>query len=205
MKCIGCSREAAPNRSRCAPCLSSIRRARARYYERNRERALASDRASRARKRAAGLCACGAPAVHGKTRCAPCLGEHRYENERRRNSRKQAGLCRACGASADGRSHCRRCLDTIGEKTQALRREVITAYGARCECCGETEPRFLQIDHPNDDGKEHRKTVRTTTHLYRWLKQRAFPRDGFRLLCANCNLGRFLNGGVCPHIESIGG
>lgn len=38
-----------------------------------------------------------------------------------------------------------------------------------------------------------------STRLYRSLKRRGFPKDRFRLLCANCNLGRYLNGGVCPH------
>jgi hypothetical protein len=30
------------------------------------------------------------------------------------------------------------------------------------------------------------------------LKKRGYP-PGYRVLCFNCNRGRYLNGGVCPH------
>jgi hypothetical protein len=81
-----------------------------------------------------------------------------------------------------------------------LRAEVLNAYGGQCACCGEREPCFLHIDHMNNDGYRHRQTFGgSSTAMYRWLKQRGFPRDGYQLLCANCNFGRFLNGGTCPH------
>lgn len=200
-KCIGCTRAAAPNRSRCFRCLESIRAARARYAGRNGAKIKAAEHAAREQRKAAGLCiACGAPAAHRRTRCAECLGKHRAGNDARRTARKASGACRQCGAPAAGRAYCRACLGGLSDKNAALRAEVIKAYGGRCECCGEDEPRFLQIDHANDDGAAHREVLGgSSKSLYRWLKRHSFPREGFRLLCANCNLGRYLNGGTCPH------
>jgi hypothetical protein len=31
------------------------------------------------------------------------------------------------------------------------------------------------------------------------LKRLGWPKEKYRILCANCNHGRALNGGVCPH------
>lgn len=82
-----------------------------------------------------------------------------------------------------------------------LLHEVVQAYGGRCFCCKESRELFLTIDHVNNDGHKERKTMggRSGVHLYRSLKIREFPKDGYRLMCFNCNLGRARNGGVCPH------
>jgi len=68
-----------------------------------------------------------------------------------------------------------------------------------CNCCGEKHYQFLAIDHVDDrygTGKSHRK--RNGASLCNWLIKNGFP-EGFRVLCHNCNLGRSLNGGICPH------
>lgn len=109
-------------------------------------------------------------------------------------------MCRSCGAEANGRSYCKRCLARISERHWALREEVLNAYGAKCACCGESELRFLQIDHIHDDGSKHRAELGAASQtMLRWIKKNGFPKDRLRVLCANCNLGRHLNGGVCPH------
>ena len=36
------------------------------------------------------------------------------------------------------------------------------------------------------------------TKFYRWLKRNNFP-EGFQVLCFNCNCGKEINKGVCPH------
>lgn len=78
-----------------------------------------------------------------------------------------------------------------------LKLQVFAAYGNKCVCCGETAEPFLTIDHEKRDGKEHRKVV-GAAGLYRWLKKNNFPKEGFRLLCMNCNFAiRF--GDPCPH------
>lgn len=83
-----------------------------------------------------------------------------------------------------------------------LRREVFARYGGMvCACCGETEPKFLSIDHINNDGAEmRRKGVHGNggVAFYQWLRKSGFP-DGFQVLCMNCNVGKHRNGGVCPH------
>lgn len=79
---------------------------------------------------------------------------------------------------------------------------VISAYGGACACCGEKHASFLTIDHTNNDGKEHRKIIGASGNTtYKWLKRQGFPKDGFRLLCYNCNLGR--RHGECPHKKDL--
>lgn len=84
-----------------------------------------------------------------------------------------------------------------------LKQIVHDAYGNVCACCGESEPMFLSIDHKNNDGYAMRKYSghpRTGAQFYRWLIDNDFP-DGFQLLCMNCNWGKAMNGGICPHQE----
>lgn len=83
----------------------------------------------------------------------------------------------------------------VGEE----RARVIQEYGGQCECCKETEPFFMEVDHVYDDGYRHRLVQPGSSDINQWLITNAFPKVGFRLLCANCNVGRSLNGGVCPH------
>ena len=82
---------------------------------------------------------------------------------------------------------------------ERVKAEVFAAYGDRCVCCGEDEPKFLTIDHVNNDGAVDRKKYGRGPHLMRLsLRRRKFPR-GYQLLCFNCNCGKRDNGGVCPH------
>lgn len=86
------------------------------------------------------------------------------------------------------------------EWNRQAREQCIIAYGGwKCACCGETIQQFLTIDHINNDGNEHRKEI--GNHLYGWLINNAFPK-GFQVLCMNCNFGKRLNGGICPHQSS---
>ena len=103
------------------------------------------------------------------------------------------------------------------ERYQRLKDAVFSAYGGyRCACCGETEPLFLTIDHIENNGSEHRKEIfensdqktgdyrqMTGVRTYRWLENNNFP-AGYQILCANCNQGKFRNGGICPHKCSEG-
>ena len=84
-----------------------------------------------------------------------------------------------------------------------LRLAALTHYGngkLECVCCGETNQRFLTFDHINNDGKEHRKQKGVGTNLLVWITRNNFPK-GFQTLCFNCNSGRSLNKGICPHKE----
>jgi hypothetical protein len=91
------------------------------------------------------------------------------------------------------------------EKTRRLnlilKDEVFTAYGGwRCACCGETERSFLSIDHMQNNGSKMRRegVHGHSTQFYRWLKRSGFPSD-FQVLCMNCQFGKRMNKGVCPH------
>jgi hypothetical protein len=84
---------------------------------------------------------------------------------------------------------------------ERLKREVFAAYGNCCACCGEDHPRFLSIDHVNGGGGAHRRTVGTTAMVMLDIIKHGFPAD-YQLLCFNCNLGRYFNGGTCPHKEA---
>lgn len=79
--------------------------------------------------------------------------------------------------------------------TRKLKVEVLSHYGGVCICCGESEVEFLCIDHVNNDGNKHRKEIEMP--IYRWLKKQGFPKDGFQILCFNCNHAKRF--GVCPH------
>lgn len=78
-----------------------------------------------------------------------------------------------------------------------LKCEMIEAYGGKCSCCGEAEPAFLTIEHTRGDGAEHRRML-GSFNVYNDLKSRGWPKDGFDLLCFNCNCATS-GGKICPH------
>lgn len=110
--------------------------------------------------------------------------------------------CSSCSENAKGyyRTHVLRHADTLRvkwkEEARAVRREVIAHLGGKCVCCGETEFTFLCVDHVNNDGNAHRRVI--GNEICSWLKRNCYP-PGFQILCRNCNYGKHLNGGVCPH------
>jgi hypothetical protein len=79
--------------------------------------------------------------------------------------------------------------------------EAFDAYGGRfCACCGETILEFLTLDHINNDGAQHRRENRIKGPIYGWLARHGWP-PGFQVLCMQCNFGKRMNHGVCPHKE----
>jgi hypothetical protein len=92
--------------------------------------------------------------------------------------------------------------DKTKRNQDKTRDAVFMAYGGYvCACCGETEPKFLSIDHINNDGAKERKSGvygGSGTAFYLWLRKNAFP-AGYQVLCMNCQVGKHRNGGVCPH------
>lgn len=80
---------------------------------------------------------------------------------------------------------------------------VIAGYGSVCECCKESNQRFLTIDHIFNDGyRDKQSTYKNPGTLHTWLIKQGFPKDRFRLLCFNCNCGRQWNNGICPHMKN---
>ncbi len=88
------------------------------------------------------------------------------------------------------------------KKRSDYRKETISHYGGtppRCACCGEKEVKFLTIDHINGGGNKDRKEKNNVAGgLCGWLVKNGFP-SGFQVLCMNCNWGKYINGGKCPH------
>ena len=82
------------------------------------------------------------------------------------------------------------------QRTKERKIKVINAYGGKCVCCGENRIEFLSVNHPHNDGAEHRKKIgRSCT--YPWLIRNDFPPE-YELMCMNCNssIGFY---GYCPH------
>lgn len=87
----------------------------------------------------------------------------------------------------------------VTKHRQRLRRKVMMGYGGQCNCCGEDEYLFLELDHVNNDGAKDRGKCRYhTVQFFARIIRENFP-DRYQVLCSNCNLGKSRNGGVCPH------
>lgn len=120
--------------------------------------------------------------------CKPC---YKQQVRDRRNGPERANVLRLNRRSQRKRN-------------AQIRDEAFAAYGGyRCVCCGETEPLFLSLDHIENDGGEFRKNelgVRTAAgvHTYRWLKRNGWP-PAVQVLCMNCQHGKRMNKGTCPH------
>ena len=84
------------------------------------------------------------------------------------------------------------------DSNRRLRQKALDAYGRTCACCGETEEKFLSIDHIKGGGGKHRRQI-GSSHIYSWLKKNNYPK-GFQTLCHNCNMAKGFYG-KCPHQE----
>lgn len=110
-----------------------------------------------------------------------------------RQEKRDKGLC-ICGSPlASNRSACERCLTLSKESARILRQKdrkaALNHYGCRCVYCGETLEVFLTIDHINNDGNKHRRTIgtsKTGVNIYAWLRKNNYPPE-FQVLCVNCN------------------
>lgn len=89
-------------------------------------------------------------------------------------------------------------LSRISKKKyeEKCKKLVFEHYGKKCVCCGEECQTFLTIDHINGCGRIHRKKIGEKINI--WLYKNNFP-EGFQTLCFNCNWGKHINGGICPH------
>lgn len=125
--------------------------------------------------------------------CFTCNEKPRY---------KTTSYCRGCrnkkarewaaGSGREGRTKSAR------RYRRKLRGDILEAYGNKCQCCGEDEKHFLELDHINNDGYEHRVRRGNTWGIYIEVRREGFPKD-YQLLCSNCNTGRARNNGICPH------
>ena len=89
------------------------------------------------------------------------------------------------------------------ERRRKLRFEVLKHYSKdipECACCGEKIIEFLTIEHTENNGADHRKTV-SISQLPLWLIKNHFPK-GFGVLCLNCNCAKGFFG-ICPHQKQV--
>lgn len=95
-------------------------------------------------------------------------------------------------------------LNVSRNRNRRLKIEAINRYGKICFCCNESIIEFLAIDHIDGNGNEQRRVTGCNggVAFFRWLKKNSWP-EGFQVACHNCNLGRHLNGGICPHQREI--
>ena len=134
--------------------------------------------------------------------------QRRSDNRAQYLKRKLNHLCQWCGLPVDnGLSRCSKCQSKHNNwRTEEYRKakiKVMQAYGnGKCQCCGTDILAFLSIDHVNGGGSKERRESKLHggSVFYFKLIQQGFP-PGYRVLCHNCNFGRYINNGQCPHLE----
>ena len=90
-----------------------------------------------------------------------------------------------------------------------LKVETLTHYGngkLACQCCGVDIIEFLTLDHINgrqehERGSHEKRAKYSGRSLWRYLQKQGYP-EGYQTLCINCNMGKHINKGICPHKEA---
>lgn len=153
----------------------------------------------------AGLCRrCGNVPLPHKTRCKRCHEQHLAHSRDFRNQAIKKGLCRYCCKlpRVETKSMCEICLPKHKEKErrryQEIRAKCIVAYGGKCRCiyCHQTNEKYLQLDHINNDGAAHRRQIALDRggSMYMWAFRNNFP-NNLQLLCANCHQAKTIANG----------
>lgn len=132
-----------------------------------------------------------------------CKERHKRQVNKIRSDARSKGLCVTCHEpAATDRIQCARCLNKNLEVYYETKKKVLSHYGSKCECCGESGLPFLNLDHIDRNGaEESRKLFGQDSggiRLYYYLVRNEFP-PGYRVLCFNCNFASYHNDGVCPH------
>lgn len=110
---------------------------------------------------------------------------------------KRRSMCGTCKSREWREAHPEYTSNYTAERTRRVKLEVIALYGGACECCGESHPAFMTIDHVNNDGGGRNRKM---TSAQQWYDAKKRHGDGYySLACFNCNTGRHINGGTCPH------
>jgi 5-methylcytosine-specific restriction endonuclease McrA len=121
-----------------------------------------------------------------------------YDAAWRRN-RKNRNLCRDCNNPPEpGRVRCASCSFKHNERSRIdykinSRGKVIELYGGQCTCCGQTNYKYLELDHVNNDGNLHRKDINRKSS-YQYIAKYGSTYD-LQVLCANCHRAKTSYGG----------
>ena len=165
-------------------------------------------KARREKRVEAGICTncCKEPKVNA-TMCETCRLKHGRYVAGVHSRREEAGMCKGGGKiePETGRKRCGPCRKAFRAYRSKIRNIVYAAYGGYvCACCGVTGKAFVTLDHVNNDGARMRREV----HGYGnwptilWIRRNGFP-DTIQVLCWNCQLGKYRNGGICPHKTGV--
>jgi len=137
-----------------------------------------------------------------KKKCSRChkwknLLSFRVQKLSQTGVRSQCRKCELIYINKYRKEHERIKIKTLNSNYKIM---VLNHYGKKCFCCKENNPSLLTVDHINDDGKKH-GTINCRYKgigLYRFLIKNNYPK-GLQTACFNCNIGRRINGGDCPH------
>lgn len=188
-----CLRPLIENKSACKVCLAASNKC----HKIKRQERIEND-----------LCRdCGDP-TDGRTLCQKHATENTIRTQQNYLDKKEQHICTACREpllETYDYFICHNCLDLKSQQNFLLKIEVMKHYGdGKCQCCSEKIIHFLSIDHINENGAEHRREIgnRTGISFYQWLKTNNFP-SGYQTMCHNCNTGKHINKGICPHKKII--
>lgn len=95
------------------------------------------------------------------------------------------------------------CAHTVPYDASQRRLTVLSYYSGgvpQCQCCGENNPAFLNLDHTDGGGARHWRTLKSKSFT-EWVIHNNYP-DVFRVLCSNCNQAISIFGS-CPHGTSL--
>jgi hypothetical protein len=109
--------------------------------------------------------------------------------------------------AVEGITRCERCRKYGNEKSKRQfaegRLKVISLYDGKCACCGLENPKYLELDHKNNDGKKEREKMPGIRGgrfiLWVWTQWilTGEKREDLQVLCANCHVAK-LRGGCKP-------
>ena len=189
----------------CTTCGTNKKKKSSNLCESCSKKASQSNRRLRESRKSDKICIrCGGRPTYARYKiCQEC---RKKEAKTKRQKYIDKGLCKNCGAHpirSETTTTCQKCFDRAKankKKRQSKNWEMILDhYGPKCNCCGETTTEFLTLDHINNDGAVHKRSLNTKdSHaIKKWVVQNHFP-DNFQILCYNCNCVRNTLG-YCPH------
>lgn len=135
-------------------------------------------------------------------RCNAKLTKHNWKKSDKEDS---YNVCRDC-SNAESRRKYQNRKEWYASRHNLFKEKVIQHYGGKCACCSIDDQVFLTLDHVNNNGAEHRRSLGGTSkrtgqrytgnRMYKWVIENGFP-DDFQILCWNCNWAK--SHGGCPH------
>jgi len=132
------------------------------------------------------------------TLCEVPLPDEFFRPAGRPNPQKPAPLhstCKFCRMAARSKKS----RQTEKSQLPFYKDRVFEVYGRKCNCCGETEPEFLTIDHVNGNGAEEKRKFKTGIELYKHIIRQNYP-NTYQVLCMNCNWAKGQSS-QCPHLK----